>query len=97
MPRSQDSDGIGGDRSGRRHGGQEPPVWAAEPKLAVRLSIERVALLVDRAVVPTTEQRQVRERGWASVRPVAEVMPLAEPHATAREAAAAVSVVERPP
>jgi len=97
MPRSQDSDGIGGDRSGRRHLGQEPPVRAAEPKLAVRLSIERVALLVHGAVVPATKQGEIRERGGPPLGPVTDVVALAEPHATAREAAAAVSVLERPP
>jgi hypothetical protein len=97
VPRSQDSDGIGGDRSGRRNGGQEPPVRTPEVELAVGFSIYLIVLLVDRPVVPATEQREVRERGRASVRPVADVVALAEPHATAREATAAVSVLERPP
>jgi hypothetical protein len=52
---------------------------------------------MDGAVMPATEQREVRERGRAALRPVADVMPLPEPHATAREAAAAVAMVERPP
>jgi hypothetical protein len=97
VPRSDGFHGIVGHLVRKWDFGENPPVRAAEPKLAVRLSIERVALLMDGAVMPATEQREVRERGRAALRPVADVMPLAEPHATAREAAAAVSVVECPP
>ena len=61
VPRPEGLDGIRGRRSGRRHLGQEAPVRTPEVELAVRLSIHRVALLVDRAVVPATEQREVRE------------------------------------
>jgi len=61
------------------------------------LSIDLIALLVDRAVVPATEQREVRERGWAALRPVTDVMPLAEPEPAAREAATLVPVMERAP
>ena len=69
----------------------------AEPELAVGVSIHLVALLVDRAVVPATEQREVRERGRAAVRPVADVMPLAERKPAAGKAAPLVPVVEHPP
>src|SRR3989442_13767967 len=78
VPGPEGLDGIGGYRSGRRHLGREPPVRAPEPELAVGLSSHLVALLVDRALVPATEQREVRERGRAAVRPVADVMPPAE-------------------
>ena len=54
VPRPQRLDGIVGYRSERRHLGQESPVRAPEPKLAVGLSIHLVALLVDRAVVAAT-------------------------------------------
>jgi hypothetical protein len=81
----------------RRDLGQEPPVRAAEPKLAVWLSIELVALLVDGAVVPAAEQGEVRERGGAALGPMTDVMALTDPHPAAWEAAAGVSVVERPP
>ena len=97
VPRAEGLDGIGGDRRGRRHRGQEPPVGAPEAQLAVGLSIHLVALLVDRAVVAATEQREVRERGGAAVGPVAEVVPLAEREPAAGEAAAPVPVLERPP
>ncbi len=97
VPRPEGLDGIGGDCSGRRHLGQESPVRAPEPEHAVRLSIHLVALLVDRAVVPATEQGEVRERGRAALRPVADVMPLAEREPAAGKAATPVAVVEYPP
>src|SRR5881296_978451 len=88
VPRPEGLDGIGGYRSGRRHLGQELPVRAPEVELAVGLSIHLVALLVDRAVVPATEQREVRERRRAAVRPMTDVMPLAEREPAAGKAAA---------
>src|SRR5712692_909059 len=47
--------------------------------------------------MPAAEEREVRERGRAALRPVAEMMPLAEAHAAAREAAALVPMVQRSP
>jgi len=76
--------------------GQKPAVRATEPKLAVGLSLELIALLVNGAVVPPTEQGEIRKRGGASLGPVTDVMALAESHPTARETAATVSVMERP-
>jgi len=69
----------------------------AELKLAVGLPLTLETLLVDGAVVPATEQREIRQRRRAAMRPVADVMALAERHATAREAAAEVPMVQRPP
>jgi hypothetical protein len=60
VPRPEGLDGIGGDRSGRRHLRQEPPVGAAEAELSIGLSLHLEALLVDRAVVPATQQPQIR-------------------------------------
>ena len=80
----------------RRDLGQELAVGTAEPKLAVRLSIKSVALLVGGAVVPATEHSEIRQRGGTALRPVTNVMALSEADPTAREAAAAVAVVERP-
>src|SRR5437762_11551070 len=77
--------------------GQELAAGTAEPKLAVRLSIKSVALLVDRAVVPATEHGEIRQRGGTALRPVTNVMALSEADPAAREAAAAVAVMERPP
>jgi hypothetical protein len=67
-----------------------------EPKLAIGLSLELVALLVNGAVVPATEHGEIRERGGAALGPVTDVMALADSHPAARETAAAVSVMERP-
>src|SRR5207249_5750851 len=97
VPRSQDLYWIAGHRGRTRDLGQDPPVRAAEPKLTVGLAIDLVALFVNRAVVPATQQGEIRERGRASLRPVTDVMALAEPEPASREAAPAVSVVERSP
>jgi len=97
VPRSQDVDRIAGHFRSRWDLGQKPAVRAAEAKLAVGLSIDPVALLVDRAVVPATEHREIGQRGGTALRPVTNVMALSEADPTAREAAAAVAVVERPP
>ncbi len=48
---------IGGHYRGRRDIGQEPAVRPPEMERAVGLSIHLVAFLVDRAVVPATEER----------------------------------------
>jgi hypothetical protein len=49
------------------------------------------------AMVPATKQGEIRKRGGASICPVTNVMALAEPNSAAREAAAAVAVMQRPP
>jgi hypothetical protein len=97
VSRSKDLHGIAAHLRSRRDLGQEPPVRPSEPKLAVRLSIELVALLVDGAMVPATEQGKIRQRGGAALCPVTNVMSLAEPNPAAREAATAVAMVERSP
>ncbi len=65
VPCSEDLHGIAAHLRCRRDLGQQPAVRTAEAKLAVRLSIELVVLLVDGAVMPATEQREIRERGGA--------------------------------
>jgi hypothetical protein len=97
VPRSEDLDRIAGHLAGRRHLGEELAVRPAEPKLTTGVSTDLVALLVDGAVMPAAEQGEIRERGGAPLGPVTDVMALAEPDATAREAAAGVPVVERAP
>ena len=97
VPRPEDAHRIGGHRGRRRDVGQGPAVGATEPKLAVRLSIELVALLVDGAVVPATEHGEIRQRGGAALCPVTDVMTLADPDPAAREAATAVPMVQRSP
>jgi hypothetical protein len=84
-------------RRRRRNLEQGPAVGSPEPARAIGLSIDLVALLVDRAMVSSAEQREVRERSRAPLRPMADVMPLAEREPAAREAATAVSVMECAP
>jgi len=48
-------------------------------------------------MVPTTEKREVRERGRPSLGPVAEMMTLPEADGAAREAAAVVPMMEGSP
>ena len=97
VPRSKDLHGIAGNVERRWHLGHEPAVRATEPKLAIGLSIELVALFVNRAVMPTTEQGEVRERGGAAVRPVLDMMTLPEAYATAWKATATVAIVKSAP
>ena len=89
--------GIVGHHRRRRDLGQESAVRATESKLAVGLSRDLIALLVDRPVMPATEQGEIRQRGGSTLGPVTDVMALTDPHPAAWEAAAAVAVVERPP
>ena len=77
VPLSEGLARISGHRSGRRDIRQDPTVRLPEPERAAGLSIDLVALLVHRAVVPPTEQREVRQRGRAALRPMPHVMPLA--------------------
>src|SRR5882724_3311655 len=93
--RSQDLDGIGRHCSMRRDRGHDAAVRPPEAQLATGPSLHLVALFVDRAVVTTTEQCEIRQRGRPAVRPVTDVMALAEWQAAAWKAAAAVAVVKR--
>ncbi len=80
--------------SGRQwHFGKNSTVWTAEAELAVRLSIDSVAFLVNRSMMPATEQSEIRKRGWASLRPVTDVMALSESHVTTGKATTVVSVM----
>lgn len=70
---------------------------AAVLKLSVRLPMDLIAALVHSAMVPPTEQGEVRERGRPALRPVTQVMALGEPHPAPRKATAAVPVLQRAP
>jgi hypothetical protein len=63
----------------RRDVRAQPAVGTAEAQPAIGQSIGLITLLVHRAMVPATEQGEIRERGGATVRPVADVMTLTEP------------------
>jgi hypothetical protein len=80
-----------------RHLGNEPAVRLPEFERAVRLSIDVVTLFVDRTMVPPAEHRQVRERRRTTLRPVADVMSLAEANVATRKAATSVAVVQDSP
>jgi len=95
--RPQGLDRIGGHHGRRRDLRYGPSIRPPEAEHAVGLSIDLIALFVDRAVVPATEHGEVRERGGAALRPVPDVMPLAEWEPAAREAATLVTVMERAP
>jgi hypothetical protein len=77
--------------------GQQPVVETPELKLAVRPALDLVALFMDGAVMESAEQGKVGERGEPALRPVPDVMTLAEGPPAAREAAAAVTMVQRAP
>ena len=68
-----------------------------EPELAVGPPRDVESLLVYRAMMSPAEHREVGQRRRTPVCPVAEMMPLAEGLAAAREAAAPVPSVKRSP
>ena len=92
---AKDAHRIGRGLRRSRHLGQEQAARPAESKLAIRLSIELITLLVDGAVVAATQKREVRERGGAAVGPVLHVMALTERQSAARKAAASVAILQR--
>jgi hypothetical protein len=96
VPRSKNLDGIARDLASRRNVGHEVAVRTVESQLAVGPSLHLVTVLVHRTVVARAEQGEIRECGGATLGPVADVMALAEPEPAAREATAAVAVVEYP-
>jgi len=70
------------------------PVRSAEAELSISLSLQLITLFVHRAVMAATQQCEIRQRGGASVGPVANVMALTERSCAAREAAAPVPVLQ---
>jgi len=87
---------IGRQRGSARHVRQDPTVRTSEPKLSVGESVELIALLVHRAVVPATQEREIREPRGPALSPVTDVVSLPDMYAAAREAAPVVSMLERP-
>src|SRR5262249_39640515 len=90
------ADGIGRNWCGSRDRGQGKTVGPSELESAIGLSVDPVAVFVHHTVVSATEQGEVRKRRRATVRPVTDVMSLASRQATTWEAAAAVTMMERP-
>jgi len=70
-------------------------VRTPEVERSVGLAIDLISLFVDRAVVATTKQREIRQRCRAAMRPVADVMALTESRRAAWKAATSVAMVER--
>jgi len=70
---------FGGHYRCRRKVGEHSPVRPPELQRAVRLSGDLIALFVHSAVMPATEQREIRECRRAAGRPMTDVMPLADP------------------
>ena len=89
-------DGITRHRGRWRHFREGATVRPPEPEIAVGPARNLKTLLVHRAMVPSTKHGEVGQRRRAPVRPVAEVMSLAEADPAARKPAAAVPSVERP-
>src|SRR5688500_4734832 len=87
---------VAGQPRRRRHVRQRAAVRSPELKRSVWPSNNLVSLLVHASVMTTTENHEVGKRGGAALRPVADVMPLADAHAAAGEAAALVPMLERP-
>jgi len=79
----------------RRHLGQSPAIRPPESQRPVGPARDLVTLLVHGPMMPSAEQREVRERCRPAVRPVAQMMPLAEADTAAWEAATSVPMVER--
>jgi len=94
VTRAEGRNGVLGDRCRRRYVGKRASVRPPELERPVGQPRNLITLLVHRSVMPAAEQREVRERGRAPVRPVAEMMPLGEAQAASREAAALVPMVE---
>ena len=92
--REQRVDGIARHRDERRNVRQWPAVRSPEAELSISLSLHLITLFVHRAVMAATQQRQIRQRGGASVGPVANVMALTERSCAAGEAAAPVPVLQ---
>src|SRR5262245_24923887 len=97
VARAQDEQGVVRDIDGRRNVWEDAAVGQAELQLAVRLPSDLIALFMHGSMMTTAEHGEVRQRRRSPLRPVAEVMALAEAHGAAREAAATVTMVECPP
>ena len=68
-----------------------------EPELVIVESLDLIALLVDRPMMPPAQQREIRQRRGPALGPVPDVMALRDAHAAAREPTAAVAMLQRPP
>jgi hypothetical protein len=97
MSRPQKPHRIAGDCDGVRDLREKLSVRTSKPELAAGQSFHLVALFVNCTVMPTTQQREIGERRGAAMRPVMNVMSLADADTAAREATTVVSVVQCAP
>ena len=89
--------GITRHRGRHRHIRQRVAIGPPELERPVGPACDLEALLVHRAMMSAAEDREVGQRRRAPVRPVAEMMALAEADVAARKPAAPVPSVERSP
>jgi hypothetical protein len=80
----------------RWHIRKRPAIRTPELEGAVRLPCDFIALLVHGPVVPPTQKREIREGGGPTSSPMSKMMSLPERHATAREAATTVPMLQSP-
>src|SRR5213593_247114 len=78
VPLAENSHRIGWNRRWRWDLAQELAARSTEAERSVGVSSDLISLLVNRAVVATTEQGEIRQRRGAAVGPVADVMALTE-------------------
>src|ERR1700741_1942123 len=93
VPRAQHSQRIPGNVDRRRDLGKDAAVRATKLELAVGPPRDLITLFLDGAMVSPTEHREIGERRRPSLSPVPDVMALAEAHAAAGEATAAIAML----
>src|SRR5206468_9491519 len=81
-------------RGRRRNIRKRPTIRSSEQERTARLTLDSIALLVHGPVVPPAQKREIRERSGPTSSPVPEMMPLTEGHATPREAATPVPMLQ---
>ena len=91
------SDRVGRDRGRRGYVRQRISIGPHEFESAAWCSSDAMPFLVDRAMMATTEQHQVAERGGTALGPVLDVMAFTQAGAAPREAASPVAVQEGAP
>ena|SRR5438067_11018613 len=89
--------GIGRYRRLRRPCEDDGAVRPPEAQLAVRLSVDLKSFFVNRAVVSTTQHREIRQGRRPAVCPMADVMTLSELSTTAGKPTALIAMFERAP
>ncbi len=94
MSHPESLEGLLWHRGRHRHLRQRSAIRPPESQSPVGPARDLITLLVHGPVMPPAEEREVRERCRTAVRPVAEMMPLAEAAAAAGEAATPVTMVE---